>query len=112
MNEDPARLLAGRVLTELAPAPTREEILTACRQRGARVLVLAYLPRRACYVEWPWEAILLHPDATERDVSHELAHHVIQENSRNGIEYGEPDFAPTDEESACERFADYLGRGE
>jgi hypothetical protein len=108
MNEDPGRYLASRILTELAAGSPREDLLAFCHRRGARVLFSEVLPRRAFYVEWPWEAILLRPDATVEDVRHELGHHVIQENSRNGIEYDPPDFAPTDEESACDRFAGYL----
>lgn len=109
--DDPARFLASRVQQEadLPAAATRAQVLAACALRGIPVGFVARLDARGMFLPHPEPGILLHAGARARDIGHELCHAILWENTSLGIDYGPPEFAPTDEESACDRFAAYLG---
>lgn len=111
--EDPAKYLAGRIRSQfdLSNEATREELLDACRCRGVTVRIVPSFEPGGVYFRRPAPGILLRDACSAEDVGHELCHHIIWENTSNGIEYESPEWWETDEESCARRFAAYVVRG-
>lgn len=109
--EDPARLLASRVLSETPEqVPLSPAALTAAaRRRGCHVVTHASLRRRGYYVRTNLGDLIVCQDPPQPVViAHELFHHITADNADHGIQYDDEDWIQTDEESAADRFAAYL----
>lgn len=111
--EDPAIYLAGRVRNELGLEDGRRPSFVAlynlARRRGVQVAWAPDLDVRGLYIymERPQAVcvIVLRRWFDARALAHELYHHLVRDNSANGIVYTFPHWIDCPVEQAAERFA-------